>query len=340
MEKAKIGFFKIKRCGYYHHGQPQAAFCHLPEMLQQLGGWSKGLSLGQTVTFEATESLMPAYLYDLTHYNGDWLLTLWNETPASENGVASVQADGLVGGAEVHINAIQEGSIPGFATYFWVIPDSNVFANLRFQHNLAGHAQLQKYLTGFMARASQHVVWAEEADLQPGFEAEVLGYRATPEDEPAHFYPSFRSEPYAKAGRTDLLRRRVHDITRVRRRTTLQLQSPEDLAAWQWLWRKIKGRPRPAQAEDIAVAYDLRVPVSREEFDEIVRVADDDPENGWDDVGFDVKGFGTTQWLSKSAARDDIEIDVRWRNEEVVDADHLLQQLLHRKQALMRIMED
>lgn len=337
MVQARIGFFKIKKCGYYRYGQQEPAFCQLAQLLQQISHWSNSLSLARTKTYQPSEQLMPAYLYDLKHKDGDWLLTLWNETPASESGVPSVQADEPVGNATVHINEIAEGSIPGFPTYFWFIPEENVFANLRFQYDLGGHAHLQKYLTAFLERSSPHVAYAEKtaADV----DAEILGYRENDEDEPFKFHPHFKSEVFTKSGQLDLLRSRVTDITRVRRRVTLQLQTAEDLEGWQWLWRKIKGKEKARQTDDVAVTYDLKSPVSGAEFDDIIETANVDIENGWDDIGFDIKGLQSTQWLRKSYARDRIDVEVKWKNDEVVDGEALLEELLRLKPELMKLLE-
>lgn len=337
MVQARIGFFKIKKCGYYRYGEQEPAFGQVSQLLQQISEWSNALSLARTKTYQPSEQLMPAYLYDLKRKDGDWLLTLWNETPASESGVASVQADGLVGDAEVHINEIVKGSIPGFPSYFWFVPEAGVFANLRFQYELAGHAQLQKYLTAFLERSSPHVAYAEETAA--GVDAEILGYRENDDDEPFKFHPHFKSEVFTKPGQLDLLRNRVTDITRVHRRITLQLQTAEDLAGWQWLWRKIKGKEKARQTDDVSVSYDLKSPVSGAEFDDIISTAETDIENGWDDIGFDVKGFQTTQWLRKSYARDRIDVDVKWKNDEIVDGDSLLEQLNRLKPELMKLLE-
>lgn len=337
IEKAKINFFKVTKCGYFNQGpKPSLEFGDLEEILKALKTWSVGKSLGQTQTFQAPpkSELLPVYLYNIVSDGDDWLIVLWNQIPATNNRVASIQANGMVGGAQVHMNGVASGTIPGFATYFWFVPELNVFASIRFQHAVVGHAGLRAYAKGYIERHTPFVAFKNNpvtADI------EIEGYRKTPSAPIKNLAPRFHSEPFQKPGAHDMLLKNFSRVTKVLRKTTLELQTPEDLALWQSAWRKVRGQPAPAQVDPVSISYEISTALSKQEMLEIIQHASTDVES-WDDIGFMLKNEPNPHWLSKSFARDTFDLEVLRLNDEIVDLQALLAELKSRRKSLLSLL--
>lgn len=346
LEVAKITFFDIKSCGYYRPGpKNDLQFGDIASTLADLHSWSSGKGIGQTKTFEPSpeHDSLPVYLYDIRPYKQDWLLTIWNQTPATDNKVASVMANGRVGSASVKMNEVAAGSIPGFATYFWFIPERNVFANLRFQHNTLGHAPMRSYLRGFLERSSQHVAYSQEPQAA-GVDLEVLGYRKSRSDPVQEsIQPRFNSQPFKKPGEIFFISSNYRAISKVKRRITLELTNQEDLELWQKFWRKLKGSPAGARDYPIAIEYNIKSSISSEELKEIFEAFTKENESDstptWDDYGFQLKGETAPRWLSSAYARDKIELSVTRENDEIVTADSLLIELDRNRNRILSILK-
>lgn len=346
LEVAKVTFFTIKSCGYYTRGpKSKIQFGDIASTLADLHSWSAGKGIGQTKTFEPSpeHDSLPVYLYDIRSHKRDWLLTIWNQTPATDNKVASVMANGRVGSASVKMNGVAAGSIPGFATYFWFVPELGVFANLRFQHNTVGHAPMRSYMRGFLERSSQHVAY-NQAPQTAGADLEVLGYRKSRSDPiQNNVQPRFNSQPFKKPGEMLFLSSNFREISKIKRRITLELSNQEDLELWQKFWRKLKGSPTGSRNHPIAIEYDIKSSVSSEELKEIFEaftkenISDDTPT--WDDYGFQLKGETAPRWLSSAYARDNLELNVTRENDEIVTADSLLIELDRNRNRILSVLK-
>ena len=196
-EEAKINFYSILKCGFYKHGKKDSIFSDLPTILGRLQNWTMAgdLKLEDTCTFSQKESeddFMRTFCFDIipSHETDDFFITTWNETPSNRGRVPSVVADQPVGAATVHLNNIQKGTIPGYATYFWFIPELDTFATIRFQHTLNGHKNLVRYVNGFLEKFSGYAVTTHTDDDN----VEITGYREKDTDDVLDLFPSFKTK--------------------------------------------------------------------------------------------------------------------------------------------------
>ena len=226
IETVKIQFYKITRCGYYRYGSDEPEFGDISDILDQLMDWVTAghKTLAETCTYEldAGEDSHRAFCFDIrkNQRTDDVVLVTWNETPTNEGRVVTVNGQQPVGDAEVSFTNLPEGSIPGYATYFWFVPDQNVFAALRFHHTLlVGRANLERYLREYCAKFTSYVVVEEEDDG-----AEILGY-AEGDGEPENLRPNFKSCVYRKPGQVDFIRRNVGSITKVTRKNKVRSEN-------------------------------------------------------------------------------------------------------------------
>ncbi|HBW61195.1 MAG TPA: hypothetical protein DEF75_02175 [Comamonas kerstersii] len=312
-------------------------------MLADLELWARGKQLAQTQTFQRVmnangDTLLPVFLYDIKRRGNEWLLVLWNQVPSTNSQVASVMANGSVGQAQIHMNNVVAGSIPGFATYFWFLPDRNVFANIRFQHAIGGHAALQTYIRSYLDRFSSHVDLDTTTGTSP-FDMNINGYRASPTDPVENFSPRYKSFVFTKPGEHELLIQQAHRITKVLRRTYLELQTPEDLDVWQKLWRKLH-QQQTVTTDTVSLQYEMKSSLSREAVQDIIQANDaDSSESTWDDIGFQLSGESSPRWLNKSYARDKFDLDIARQNAELVNLDSLFDALTKRRTAILSLLD-
>lgn len=337
-EKAKISFYEIADCGYFKRGEEHPVFGSIAATLQNLDDWSQGKSLVETKTFEPAdgEDLHPAYLMDIRKLDDTWLVSTWNQTPANEAGVASVRGNSNVGKAEVVMNDIEKGSIPGFATYFWFIPSRKLFASIRFQHLWTGQQSMQKYVETFLAGFSNHVVYSDDEA-----QVEILGYAKDPaKDAPAHLYPRFRTGLLRKPGARELIQQNRINIRKVIRKTVLKLNREEDLSKWQSLLRWTHMEKPANQPDRVRVQYELSGAVTDHDLEAIFKDWDAGHETEWDDYGFMFQGQSAQpHWLSHTLARSQFELDVIRDSEEVVNGESLLEALLANRVEILKLTE-
>ena len=339
VEKARIRIYDISKCGYYAWKGTDPEFGEVGEIMADLSLWSKGKLLAQTKTYESADftELFPVYLLDIKEKNGNWLIKIWNETPASEGNVHSVMGASSVGNPKVVANKIVKGSIPGFATYFWVVPKRNIFASVGFQHLITGQPAFQQYMKSYIELFSKFVVHAQtpadDADI------DVLGYRESSKDQTRKLYPRFQTEMFTKPGDYGFLKENFDKITRAVRKTKLQLNRQDDLKMWQQFlrWTQISV-PSHKPADFINLQYVMSANITKDDLAAIIDEYQNNSDRQWDDYGFKVKGDQSTHWLSHSSARGEFDLDVVKDNDEVFNTDSLLAALDKRKAAILKMM--
>lgn len=332
-EEAKVTLLKIKSCGYFKWGTPGPEFGDLVGTLRDLARWGDGKQLSHTKTYDGDESKLPAYLVNVHQRQGDWLLTLWNEIESTDGAVASIDGNGRVGDADVTMNEFEAGAIPGFATYFWFMPNEGLISTVRFQHNSAGHYQMNKYVQGFMAKFSSHVVLSDEAGDDG--ETKILGYRAGPAAELTKLYPRFKSELLRKAGPIDFLLERADRIRKVTKKATLTLTDRPKRMLWQRMLDQLHLTAPDARPHEVKVNYSVDV-------DGLTQVAlrgivtewaeEDQEENNY---GFDLRGETNTYWLDHSFVKDALWLDIQRKDAEIVMPESLLRALQAQKGYLL-----
>ena len=329
MEEAKVTFYKLNSCGYYSYGRRVApVFGTLADTLQHVATWAHGRSLGHTRTHgtgKGASQTLPAYLVNATRKDDAWLLTLWNEAANTEGKVVSIDGFAAVGDAEVSETEVEEGHIPGHATYFWFLPDQNLMATIRFQHPMAGVYELGKFVHGFLANCGPHVVYDEPEHVG---QVKVVGYRLNKDAEMARVRPSFKAEIYKKHGPLDYVISRSEDIRKIKKKTALLLNHPPEKALWQKMLENIHLTRYKTVQQEVDIYYELDVNgLAQDEVREVAEQWVDEIDED-SDYGFSIKGEGAkTHWLGKAYAKDTLHLDLVRKNIELVDPDSLLSEL-------------
>lgn len=334
-EQAKLLFYSVRKCGYYRFGSEEPEFGDVDDLLQDLLAWvHDGKSLGETCTYEVEEGdILRTFCFDMvTNDQGDYLLTTWNETPSLQGQVASVSSGRPVGTADVHLTGIPRNAIPGYATYFWFIPEHNLLATIRFQHALNGHRNLNYYLKEFLAKWSSHVVISDDRDVDHS----IAGYRYDQNSEIMHLRPAYISSLLRHPGSAQLI---VNNRAVIRKIIRKNLLLPHTIRDRTLVRNLLVGlgiqEPQPLQ-EEIKVKYEFEHTPTAEELESIIVAWGNEHETRWDDVGFQFQGESEIHWLSHAFTKHETELDVTRENAEIVNAESLLRELSRQRRSLLR----
>lgn len=337
-EKATVTFYNISQCGFFKFGDKAPLYGSTEELMKEVKEWSDDKALIETYLYEPKNDLLPVYLFDIKEKNSDWLITMWNQVPSNGQSVASVMGDSQVGRADVVMNAVAEGSIPGFATYFWIIPQKKIFATIRFQHLITAQKAMQEYMESFLEIASSHACIDYDEDDNILNHNGFIADQDTEDEEPnQRIHPRFRTELVRRPGKHDLIRNNAHQVSRVERNTMLKLNNAEELDWWQRLMRFTSIHIPNDKPDRMRLRYRLTTSVTEDDVNSIIEAWEDNQDKQWDDYGFVFRGSSEIHWLSKSLARDEIEIEIKRSNDEVVDADSLIDALSAMKADLIKL---
>lgn len=337
-ETASITFYSITQCGFYSWRGKSPLFGSTSKLLTEIAAWSKDKELQQTKLYEPKGDLLPVYLLDITQHGNDWLVTMWNQVPSTEKGVASVMGSSKVGDADVVMNPVAKGSIPGFATYFWFLPNTESFASVRFSHLITAQKAMQEYMESFLEFASSHAVL--ERQEGPDLEVVLLGYKENPagsELPSLKIYPKFRTELVKNPGKHEYILKNIGQISRVERSMQLRLDQKEDLSMFQTILRFTHMHNPVNPPKQMRFKYRLATGVTKDEVQAIIDSWNEGAEKQWDDYGFVLRGSSSIHWLSHSLARKDVALNIGRVNDEVVEPVSLLVALHANKTELLSV---
>lgn len=342
LQDISIWVYEINRCGYYSYrgaeGRPPL-FGGVTTTLAALESWVDGKLLGQTATYGANEGdeVAESYLLDIHHgAHGDYLVGIWNRLPGNRHHVSSVGIGDVVGAASAEVTEIDRDRIPGFATYFWVIPAENRVAAIGLKHLSHGLINFGNYLTGFLKFVNpDHVVLGDE-----GLNNELVinGYRAAPDADvhPVGIRPTFNIKSIPRGGDLDYLRQNVAAISKVMCKTVISTMEP---AQRNWLQSmldvaRIAKAPAP-NVLDAPIRVEFPITLTLDELNaSILEWEEDISDSSENDLGFRLND-GQKKWLRKSHARDNKRLDVEWVDDELINLAALLGQLqVHRAEIL------
>lgn len=311
-------------------------FGSLEETLSDLAEWSKGKSLQETKLGDVTQSDTAGnvYLMDIQHRSETWLVRIWNEVASTDGKVASAKAESQVGNARVVMNTLEEGSIPGYASYFWIVPSERMFASIRFQHPYTAQQPFRGFIQRFMERHGRYVVYG---DSDENNNLDILGYCQGPTEKPRHAFVRFSTMQLRKPGNREHILNNVEKISKVIKKESLNLSAKEDRSLWQSLLRQATlSIPEQAPVEP-RISYVLPFKPSVEDVNNIFDEWEGNHETKWDDIGFKI--HGDVCWVSHTLARGELDLEVQREGPETVSTESLLTALIKSKSRLMSFVQ-
>lgn len=343
----RINFYEVQKCAYFKRGEETPYICNCATTLEGLHRWINPAQLTARPTVRETQTFtphddsnhLPVYCYSIAHHrvSGDYLLTTWNETEQTEGRVASVHADEQAGQARIDAVAVAANTLPGYPAYFWFIPRRNLIACIRLDtQRLGGHPGMVRYINGYLERFSPWVVLPNGASCSP--DVQVLGYQDG-QDIRQDLKPRFVSAPVKLPGEIDYIRQNRQRIRKIVRKDEYD---GGDLPRTSLLTCMLQGfglRDTPEQLDATTFRYELDFEPSEGELNQIIESwqerADQEDATRWDDVGFMFQSESDIRWLSRSAAKQTLEVDIQLRDEVLIEADTLMTALQRRRNALI-----
>lgn len=324
----QITLYGINRCGYYPRGSQVPAFGGVARILSELKEWSRGKSLNETRTFDPTGGeLEPTYLFDIREApSGNYLLTTWNEVPASDGAVAVVPGNAAVGKVSVSLTPIPRGSIPGYVTYFWFVPSRDKLATVTARNPRNGRENLSQYLQEFVSKFTSFV------RAHPGGPGEpdivIDGYSRDDSEPPANLIPTFQTSQLKKRAEIDLVRENRERIIGIIRKNRLNPRVAPERKFWDSLLTDIGIFGKPIQVAPVKIKYEVPYTPSEAELEEILaRWQERGVYSGWEDVGFRFRGSSTIVWLNHAIAREKWILEVGLTESGVFEPASLLDTL-------------
>lgn len=332
MENTKITFYKIKQCGLFlGSNSNKKVASDINHLLPSLKKWIKGKGIKLTKTHSPIEGKpLPAYVVDIVNQDNDWLIVLWNEIESTEGTVATVPMDAPVGTTQIEMTDLPENSIPGFATYFWIIPENNLIATIRFQHSQNGSYQLSKLIKGFYENFSEYVVFSGE---NSSIAMNKIGYKVDDQ-----FYEichsKFSLELIKNNGPIDYIIKNHSQITKIIKKDIINIKHKNRKSYWQKVLKTIGLNNKISHTSSLKEEFrvEIRSDVNNVTEEELKGIISKWKSDDMDTSDYGFKICGNEYWLSKSYIKDELQLDIKRHNSEIVDFHELLKELGRYKQ--------
>jgi hypothetical protein len=342
MADARITFYSVAKCGFYRRGEKAPNFGGVADTFEQLAAWSNGLALSLTkLTDQPPDAdTMPVYVLEMTPCGTGWILGCWNEVPSADGNIPSVSKNSIVGAPQVHLNGVIENSIPGYATYFWIVPEKNVVASIKFSDFTTGLKAMKDYISDFLSLESKYAIDAVDAEGQPY----IAGYTDKPDKLPTAAKPKFQLQTFKKGGRRAYLLENHARIRKVLRVGRVTLENVLDRTTFQSLVRFLRGDPTQHQDVEVGVhtaRVELQYTPTRDELNAMIEADDvDDDGSRWEDLGFELAGEDSMIWLNRSRASDTFVLNLDIGRGGVVNTAALAKSIADQRAEILQLLED
>lgn len=338
--QARITFYKIENCGFYKYSPnnpPECLFGGIGDVLTNLMEWTRDVPLEETKVHGNIGDIIGTYVSSLiTEENhGSYLLVLWNEVFASEAGVLSLRGNSVVGQPQRLIeNDIEQGSIPGYPTCFWILPEQKLLATVVFKKALAGKNPLEKYFYHFMRNCSQYV-HKEEVDGET-----VITYidPSNPEKQTKRT-PSFKISPYHKTESLQFYQAQMPRVRKVLVKSTFNVDQTIPL---QWYQRLLNlcgfSRPETTTTSNLNYQIELSADEGSFNFEELYERWQNEYDENNIDYGFKLENDTTKYWLSGAVAKDTFDLTNVGLSDLIENPAQVLTQLINIRTQIMSIL--
>lgn len=311
--------------------------------------WSQSNRLIQnTCTYEIQNDsemdFLKTYLVSATknEFTGDYLFVYWNQTHETGDGHYALNPTSIVGqesSSQFHRSNLPEASIPGYATYFWFMPDSNKMATITFGSPRSGMNAFSYWMKGFLKTESRYARFDNEDNF--------LGYSdsdATPiEDLEVRFTKSLHKNP----SKQQMIINNHSYIKSVIRRIRLDRSQALHTDALGKLKELMGISGTQFDTQQVPLNFKLDYQPSRAEIISMIDDYENSPtRTGWEDVGFvfpESNSFGAEpkEWLSKSFAKTKVSFNVDWvLAGQLVNGSQLLNSIVSQRTDLISLMEE
>lgn len=326
----KITVYNADYFGYYKRNESEPSFGTLKSIIEDLTDWASNKTLIDTKTWESDgEDTLNCYCFDIikSTQTGNYLVVTWNEVPSEDGNIQSVNPNGKVGELSVNMTELTEGYIPGYPSYFYIIPEEKIIFSVRPKDmSHSGKQGFEKYLKNYTTFFSKYCVFDTEKKA-------VIKYAIPSEceetDQKEKLIPRVRITPKRIKDDIEKLTERVGEIRKLIRsnKFTNTHQEDSENSIWDRIFG-IFGLPASAMVEESDSTYKIEIPVSlgKEDLNHII---DDYYHSDSPDlrVGFKIKGEQSPIWLDGMYAKDEITLNVNKDKSGIINSRALIKNI-------------
>lgn len=344
-KNASILFNKITHCGLFKPMAKRSTLSSYDQLLDNMHKWvnSKDMQIINTCTYNPNSSnkeFLETYVAHLSKDNdtGDYFLVLWNRTHESGDSVYAL--DPTTKTKKITTSSFKSGNlpanhIPGFATYFWIIPSKMSFATITFGTTRTGTPSLQHWINNFYKHESR---WAHYNDKD-----KFIGYKNpnANEDLNTELEPRFKYIRFINPAKYKLITKNFTSIIGTKQKVVLNRKELLDEGCIKSLFNKAGvGTGYTSRDSSVHLTYDIDIIPTKEKIAELILQAEE-KDHSWEDIGFKFpkkNNFGAdeVEWLGKSYAKTRFEVNAEWIIEnQLVDFEDLKLELNNARKRLI-----
>lgn len=349
-----IQLYCLERCGFYRRGETEPVFGLPHEWWNGFRRWvSNRPNVAATATFDHGASVTRRVYCTATTTDdrGNFGLALWNETPSNEAGVSFIPVGDQVGNVTAGEQSLPGGSIPGWPTYLWFMPDRHIVVALVADNmrgfRSTGVPQARDYFRAYLEHHSQYVSRRLRTSDMEGASYEILGYRRDETEEPdPRLTPYFDTSPLYLPGRLSEIRENWRDIRKLVVESEVHMPVPDQRGALDALLSRFGASMDNNRANEERAKYRLAMdwqPWSEQDVDRIIDSWESREAGDNYSVGVQFKGSSKIHWLGRTDGKGTVDVPDAlsqqrlWRSEALKNA---WAQAHHTVTALLGFLED
>jgi hypothetical protein len=340
LQSGHINFFNVDKCGLYSFTKAAPKGLDLSETFEKLKAWAESRSFETTNPWDPKfdRNKTPCYCRQV-HYDektGDFLLVLWkgeNDKSGPLYGM-TIDADGKP--EKKPIKQTEKKSkqkvIWGRPCYYWIIPEANCVASIKFENSRCDSAMFQDWVAGSINFR------VDLPDLKKVSTQTGLVRIEFPDDydNPYKYHYQFDLSLRSLSTSSAPLKELASKVTHIIRRETVSLNVTNEREGWVKHFGRL-ALPYASNPDTKSRKVELTVEArpTIEEVRAIIETYGSISDVGnWEDVGFVLEGGTKTVWARTYRHSENISINDD--GNDILDAEVLYSTLKHHRANFIR----
>lgn len=342
LQSGYINFFDVSRCGLYRITKNDPQGLELSETFAELKKWVDGRTFDTTNPWDPKthRNKTPCYAHKIHHdpKSGDYLLILWKGESDKQGPLygISINPDGSTDKAikQTQMNS-SKPTVWGRPCYYWVIPELNTVASIKFENSRCDARMFQDWVSGCITYKvplpTYKKVETETGLIRIEFPStldspETLNAQEKETTKPdliyRHIYSfemGLRTISTASARLAELAKK----VTHIVRRETVSITHSNQRQGWHRFFKRFDV-PYVSADDQKTRRVELKVEArpTLEEIKEIIDAHAMEHDNkGWEDTGFATDKAGQVIWAGSFRMTENISLDDN--GDAIIDAQRL-----------------
>lgn len=318
---ARISLYRITEQGLYKKLDKNPVFGDLSIFLDDLIAWVsvEGKTLKETCTYASMKDtdIQKTFCYDIkkSETTGNFLLITWNKLSTGKNSIPSISGSAKVGEASISNEEFDKDAIPGFPTYFWIMPKEKKMATISFDYHFNGRQDLHRYLKDFMGKWSKYVECSLSEDDEEERNIEYWRDPNKPEEKYKQLFSRFDSRLLKNPGKVEYLLKNFDKIRKVHQHNKITIKDLMSVRTTK-VFGGLFSIPLPT-TNDTNIKFRFETEIQFQNQEDLKKIITEwqkqnpDSLTKWDDLGFSLQGDPQhILWLSSSFANDTFECSI------------------------------